>query len=439
MVCFLFHLHDKMKERLKIIINKKERFEKRFFAFLELVLFPLSVLTVLSLFAQVLFQRVIHFPSWWITEALPVLISAAIGYLTNWIAIEMLFKPFKKTWRHPFSILSFGYWQQGLIPKNKSEIAEKSGDMVEKKLLDPKLLAKKVCDIVINFIHDRDLIDKLKFYAQRILLEKKERIIEFIVPIIEKSLGTAIDRMVTVQNVQNLWQDEIEPLLISEKNRKFISEKIVDMIQKVSPQLMLLLKNGFRQLVSEFLEGKGFGFLKEKIANGLVSFINWDEIQMRICSKLGEKETLFMIADEIMKQVKNIHHYLESPDGQQKINAFLNDKVRDKFKAFLREYLEKMISDLLEQTANSKELWTSLEKLLLESENDIKNVIQNIVIDKIQNGLNIKEEVIKAINKQDIKEFHEMIDSVAAQHLGAIQVLGYVLGALIGLVNLLVL
>ena len=32
----------------------------------------------------------------------------------------------------------------------------------------------------------------------------------------------------------------------------------------------------------------------------------------------------------------------------------------------------------------------------------------------------------------DVKEFHGMVNDVAAQHLGAIQVLGYLLGALAG-------
>ena len=42
------------------------------------------------------------------------------------------------------------------------------------------------------------------------------------------------------------------------------------------------------------------------------------------------------------------------------------------------------------------------------------------------------------MENQDVKEFHEMIDSIAARHLGAIQVLGYILGLVIGLLQLFV-
>lgn len=37
-----------------------------------------------------------------------------------------------------------------------------------------------------------------------------------------------------------------------------------------------------------------------------------------------------------------------------------------------------------------------------------------------------------AVDAMDVKEFHGMVNEVAAQHLGAIQVLGYILGALDG-------
>lgn len=40
--------------------------------------------------------------------------------------------------------------------------------------------------------------------------------------------------------------------------------------------------------------------------------------------------------------------------------------------------------------------------------------------------------------RQDVREFHNMINSVAAEHLGAIQVLGFLLGAVIGLFQLLI-
>ncbi|NLB17142.1 MAG: DUF445 family protein [Syntrophomonadaceae bacterium] len=55
-------------------------------------------------------------------------ISSFIGYLTNVVAIRMLFHP-----RDPIYILGIQY--QGLIPKRQVDIAQKIGEIVERELL----------------------------------------------------------------------------------------------------------------------------------------------------------------------------------------------------------------------------------------------------------------------------------------------------------------
>jgi uncharacterized membrane protein YheB (UPF0754 family) len=57
------------------------------------------------------------------------IISALIGYVTNVVAIKMLFWP-----RKPIDLGSYQF--QGLLPKRKQEIAASLGQLVEKELLD---------------------------------------------------------------------------------------------------------------------------------------------------------------------------------------------------------------------------------------------------------------------------------------------------------------
>jgi uncharacterized membrane protein YheB (UPF0754 family) len=59
--------------------------------------------------------------------SLPI-ISAAIGWATNWIAVKMLFRP-----RRPFRIL--GLRIQGLVPLRQADLARKIGETVESRLL----------------------------------------------------------------------------------------------------------------------------------------------------------------------------------------------------------------------------------------------------------------------------------------------------------------
>jgi uncharacterized membrane protein YheB (UPF0754 family) len=69
----------------------------------------------------------IDFTSWQ-TYAIP-LISAFIGWITNYIAIKMLFYP-----RDPKKILFMTF--HGIFPKNKSRIAENLGQVVQRDLIN---------------------------------------------------------------------------------------------------------------------------------------------------------------------------------------------------------------------------------------------------------------------------------------------------------------
>ena len=62
---------------------------------------------------------------------LPPLIGAVIGYCTNYIAVKMLFRPYRPIrigkWTLPFT--------PGVIPKRKPELAHAVGNAVGKSLL----------------------------------------------------------------------------------------------------------------------------------------------------------------------------------------------------------------------------------------------------------------------------------------------------------------
>lgn len=68
------------------------------------------------------------------------LITAFIGWMTNRLAIRMLFRP-----RRPIHIL--GYQWQGLIPKRQGDIARRSAEIIEREVLSQNLLRKELDEI----------------------------------------------------------------------------------------------------------------------------------------------------------------------------------------------------------------------------------------------------------------------------------------------------
>lgn len=67
------------------------------------------------------------------------LISGFIGWVTNWVAIKMLFHP-----RRPVRVL--GYEVQGIFPKRQRQFAEKLGRLVSQELLSFSEIESKVTD-----------------------------------------------------------------------------------------------------------------------------------------------------------------------------------------------------------------------------------------------------------------------------------------------------
>ena len=84
----------------------------------------------------------LHFSEpWWVYVSMPF-ISAAIGYLTKLIAIEMIFRPTEFVGIKPY----LGW--QGMVPRRAAKMAGIAVDSVMSKILQPEELFHKIRDEV---------------------------------------------------------------------------------------------------------------------------------------------------------------------------------------------------------------------------------------------------------------------------------------------------
>ena len=115
--------------------------------------------------------------------------SALIGYLTNVLAIKMLFRPIK-----PYNIL--GYKLQGVFPKRQAEIADSIGKLVEDYLLSADDLYQAV-------------------NTPRV----KEQIISGLVVLLQERLQNAWPKMLSgiinfmKENIEKVIRQEVEAML----------------------------------------------------------------------------------------------------------------------------------------------------------------------------------------------------------------------------------
>lgn len=120
-------------------------------------------------------------------------VSAFIGWVTNWVAIKMLFHP-----RTPKRILGITF--QGIFPKRQQKFAEKLGklvsdeflsfDDIEAKISNPENL-KQIMPIIENHVDD--------FLRNRLKDE---------MPVISMFIGDK-----TIDNLKTMFMKEIETLL----------------------------------------------------------------------------------------------------------------------------------------------------------------------------------------------------------------------------------
>ena len=96
-----------------------------------------------------------------------IVVGAIIGWLTNVLAIKMLFRPIR-----PFRIPLLNITIQGLIPKRRNDIAKSIGNVVEKELVS------------INEIFDRLVTEENKQEVIAIIKEKLLKVIDYKIPAI---------------------------------------------------------------------------------------------------------------------------------------------------------------------------------------------------------------------------------------------------------------
>lgn len=162
-----------------------------------------------------------------------VLISAIIGWITNYLAIKMLFRPYKE--------INFGLFKiQGLIPRRRAEIGQGIANVIEKELISVK-------DVIENIDRDKFSL-KLEELIDQILQKNLKSKLKEMFPLMQFFLTDNVMSEIssTIKNVVMENQDKIIEVFsnYAEDNIKFtliISEKIsnfsLDKLEKIIIEL----------------------------------------------------------------------------------------------------------------------------------------------------------------------------------------------------------
>ncbi len=162
-----------------------------------------------------------------------VIISAAIGWITNWVAIKMLFRPHNEINLGLFKI-------QGLIPKRRAEIGTGIANVIQNELISIK-------DVIAN-------IDREEF---------SRRLNDLIDDVLEKNLKTKVKEKFPVMQ-----------MFFSDKMAKDVSNTIKDIVMENQEKIFEIFSNyaeeniDFSTIITDKISNFSLDKLEE-IINGL--------------------------------------------------------------------------------------------------------------------------------------------------------------------------
>lgn len=162
-----------------------------------------------------------------------VAVGTLIGWFTNYLAIKLLFRPYKE--------MNFFFFKiQGLIPKRRDEISENIADVVERELISVDDIENKLKEVefddgmiekvldklveeklkksileknpLLKMIINDSMIDKIKKYFKNMILENKDEILSEMIKIGKEKIDF---KEIILEKMKNFSLEEIEKIILS--------------------------------------------------------------------------------------------------------------------------------------------------------------------------------------------------------------------------------
>lgn len=360
-------------------------------------------------------------------------VGAIVGAATNYMAIKMLFRPYKPIyfmkWRLPMT--------PGLIPKRRDVLAVQLGKTVSEYLLTPatikkKFLSPEVRASVLTFAQDK--VQKEIFTDDKTIKDwltvagfaHLPRTVEGKIDVVIYNQFEQVKNTLSSKKIRELLPDDLTPVLDQK-----VEEAVAQILQKgedffLSEEGETAIKN----MLDDFLSTKGslggmiqmfFGdssSLVTKIQTELVKFIQapgttllLQRIFVAEWEKIKERPAM-----DFMKDV-NFDTIVESMQSYAKGQLALDTR------------LDKTINDYWPngaKWATNELLPNVMDKVFAEAESKIEDVLAR---------LNLAEVVREQVDSFPIAKLEELVLGIISRELRMITWLGGIIGGLVGVIQ----
>lgn len=182
------------------------------------------------------------------------IIGGAIGYITNVVAIKLIFRPIV-----PVKIPILNIEILGLIPKRKKDIAKNIGEVIEEELIS----LDEILENVITEEDKENIVTYIKARMKIIIGEKVPFIPSAIKNIIDGYMGDIIEEEVR-KSIDELSEKMVEKASDRINIQQIIEEKINELdLYKLEEIIIKISKNELKQIeIFGLILGFGIGIIQ---------------------------------------------------------------------------------------------------------------------------------------------------------------------------------
>lgn len=370
-------------------------------------------------------------------------VGAVIGYITNWLAIKMLFRPHEE--KRIFGIKI--PLTPGLIPKERKRIASSIANAVSTHLLSSDTLLESIrsngidkkfvswieektlqfaknsitvgqqlksiigekFDSIVRYIEDKITMIILSFVKKDDL---KEEIEEFIIKSLKKELSKN-----PADVLESNWYQKIKDSIVEksmeykdseefkEKIENLIEKKITD-VENLDKSLDEVIPAGLISTIKVYVYSKNY-----EIAVAIKDILKEDSVQSKIkqgisdiiSQNLNPMIAMFLNPDLIYNKVTPaIDKYLDKEENQKELALFINDLIDRLLKTKVKDILSNISEESIK--TNIKSIGNIITDNI--DDNLIKDLITSVE-DKIKDKETI-EDLLTEFNiccEDDVRKF----------------------------------
>ncbi|WP_042682848.1 DUF445 family protein [Anaerosalibacter massiliensis] len=315
---------------------------------------------------------------------IPILVGAIIGYITNWLAIKMLFRPYEEK-----KILGLHIpFTPGLIPKEKSRIAKSVGDTIGVYLLSPEIVTEAIYSDKIN--------NQLREWVEHNINKFKET---------NKSIK---DFTMNIGNGNyykslNIIEEKLANFICSQFKKQKFKDEILNLVEdKVLNSPM----DDFYKVIDERLEL----FIYELSVSEEVKITFKNLIDKKIDELANDERTLNEIIPEDFINILKKHINENREDIINELRGIfeepsVNMRIKESITEFVSQNVSRAITIFMRPELISDKIFNEIEKYIYNREND-ENIILVIMasIDKLLDwkAANIFSDISSKIDDEDM-------------------------------------